>query len=162
MRRPNDAVLSWAIYNDWALDGALEDYIDFHRFLLPRAATLNVACFDWFTKHPRQFVSAAAALRGSDRDDCEISDELLERVRARIDDMWRNGDGVVNEQQVARPSAVRREKKSALLLELRSSRYLESMLAEATEIFGQFRSLAQEFSAMAQTNGELPRLPINQ
>jgi len=146
VRRPDDAAVSWAIHNDWKLERALEDYIDFHEFLLPEIGSLNVACFDWFTKHPQELIRAVATFLGSEINDFVFSEELLERVNTKIENIWRNPLGIVNERQVARPSHARIEKKKILLKELRSSPYLKGLLAEATEIYGHFLSSSKDFS----------------
>ncbi len=148
LRRPDDAAISWAILNDWTkLECALEDYIDFHEFLLPRVESLNVACFDWFTKHPQELICAVAATLGSECRNFDLSEELLKRVNTKIEHTWLDDQGFVDEQKVARPSHARIEKKNNMLEELHSSPHLVSLLAEAMELYGRFHSRSKEFSA---------------
>ncbi len=147
VRRPDDAAISWAILNDWALERALEDYVDFHKFLQPRIGSLYVVCFDWFIKHPQELIRTVATMLGSDINDFEFSEQLLERVNTKIEHIWRNRLGIVDEQQVARPSHARIERKKILLEELRSSPYLANLLGEATESYGLFLSRSKDLSA---------------
>ena len=117
IRKPEDAIMSWAIYWNSPVEPCLDYYIDFHRTLLPYASKLFLASFEAVTSDfeglIRQFNSRMNANYALPQ--CPAG-----TVFSRIEEESRNHKGEVNELQICRPSPRRAELKEKLAIEIKS------------------------------------------
>lgn len=134
IRRPAGAVTSWVQYSSFSLAHCLHYYCDFHRALLPYVDRLLVVRFERTTGEFESVLQRFTARFGVAVQ--PVSDK--DHISGRIEDMWRNEDGTVNEAQVARPSAHRRAGRAALMKELQADPSLQRALRKAEALYAAF------------------------
>lgn len=136
IRKPLDAAISVAIFHEWPLLQALEDYIDIHRFWLRDVDVrrVPVAPFEWFTTHPGALVAAAARLTQLPLTGNPVTPAVLEHIRVRTEGLFTATDGSLNECQVARPSAFRNELQRDLRAAAKDSPRIQKLVATAESI----------------------------
>lgn len=139
VRKPEDAVLSWAIFWHERIGGCLDYYIDFHRALLPRRDDLFVVGFEEvtagfdavMTRFNRTFETSFAVMV-HDEQSLAHCFALMDRDQVA----WR---GFVDEMRVPRPSASRAECKQQIRQTLRDSPALLRKLQTANSLYNAFR-----------------------
>jgi hypothetical protein len=138
LRKPEDAVISWAIFWRMPLKPCLDYYLDFHRALLPYSAQLFVARFELVTV---DFPRVIAQFNERFGTQYALPPQGVDSVSAcfsMIEDDFKNPAGEVDELIVCRPSPRRREIKAGMLKELRESRVLSKKIAEAEKLHAAF------------------------
>jgi hypothetical protein len=106
-RTPRAAVLSWAIYSGHPLPDILDDYIDFHRFLLPYRSSLFVADFSATTTALEDVMKRFAEQFNVRLKPAPVGAAFCRERLEEISGSWTNQDGSPNELQAPRPSKVR-------------------------------------------------------
>jgi hypothetical protein len=142
VRKPEDAVLSWAIFagpnSKTSVLDCINYYIDFHRILHPRVPDLFIAHFDDVTTRFDEVMN-----RFNDRfhtnylpvaHDSKTVGECFDQ----IEKMHLDSDGYLNERRVCRPSAVRAEIKTEILDQLHNSPGVAQQLKTANDIYEVF------------------------
>jgi hypothetical protein len=148
IRPPLDAVISWVIYTHNDVGSVLEKYIDFYSVLLPYRSEFLVIPFDFGTGDFRlviNLINQRFGLKLKIPGDLEACKKEAFR---RIDEIWKDSSGTVNEAQVARPSSTRARPKSELLLELKKPQYAEPLrrCQELYDIFYQeFKTTSDKY-----------------
>jgi hypothetical protein len=162
IRKPLDAAISVAIFHQWPLLQALEDYIDIHRFWLRDVDVrrVPVAPFEWFTSHPGALVAAAARLMDLPLTSDPVTPAVLERIRVRTEGMFMATDGSLNECQVARPSVFRSELQRDLKAAANGSPRIQRLLATAESIRQEFlaHAIPEALGNPVESEGVVPRL----
>jgi hypothetical protein len=151
IRKPLDAAISLAIFQRWPLVRALEDYIDLHRFWLRECPEVSVAPFEWFTQQPDQLITAAASLSDLTLPGSPVTPGVLQRVQNRIENLFTNANGSLNESQVARPSGFRSPLQHQLESAARESRVVRERVVAAESIRQEFLARSIEHSTMIAT-----------
>ena len=134
LRRPVDAISSWIIYNNLSIDSMVRFYINFYRILLPYRSSFLVLPFYAITGDMPLVIDLINLRFGMnlerqfDLEACKI------KALERIDNVWRNDRGIVNEFQVARPHPAREQRKMELKQELLSPRYSD-LLRRCEELY---------------------------
>lgn len=167
IRRPLDAAISVAIFHQWPLLQALEDYIDIHRFWLRNVereideGRVPVAPFEWFTEHPGALVAAAARLTELTLAEDPVSPSVLERVRCRTEKLFTSNDGSLNERQVARPSTLRNQLQRELKASALDSPRIQRLMKTAESIRQEFlaHALPEALTCFPESEFVQPGLP---
>ncbi|HEX2971916.1 MAG TPA: hypothetical protein VHP11_06265 [Tepidisphaeraceae bacterium] len=139
IRKPEDSVVSWAIYWKGHLKACLDYYIDYHHTLLPYIPKLFIAPFEVTTTRFDRVIDGFNQAFGTNyaafkHDPAAVSD-CFSRIE-KVSPM--DADGSVNEFAVCRPSPRRNELKPKMLQELRSSPLLLRKLGDANALYAAF------------------------
>lgn len=152
LRKPEDAVVSWAIFWDAELGQCLDYYIDFHRPLGARAAELFVASFDVvirdFNEVIRQFNGRFGTEYATAPNGLPTRDLCFSAIE---DSAFRHPEGGVNELRVSRPSRHREELKPRLTERLHKSPVLRRKLEEANQLHAAFAPISAPAKAPVRT-----------
>jgi hypothetical protein len=127
LRRPFDAITSWVIYTNRPIRSVIQYYLDFHQILLPYRSKFLIVPFFILTEDfslVLQLINARFALNLKHQFDLEA---CKREVFGRIDNSWKNGDGIINEFRVARPYTARDNLKAAIQKKLLHPRYSASL-----------------------------------
>lgn len=134
IRRPIDALASQLIYAGGEIRNEMEQYIDFYTVMLDFRSKILVLPFDVITG---DFNSVLALMNFRFKLNLRIPPDLkaCERIAfARIDDMWRDKSGKVNELQVGRPHETREARSRELKKEICLPQY-EELLLECDNLY---------------------------
>ncbi len=151
LRRPADAVTSWAIYSELPIVDLLDYYIDFHNALLGVLPRMFVAVFEDFSSDIQPLLTAFFVRSGFEATSFKPS---TEEIFQQIEKDNISARGGVSELTVHRPSKARDALKRELLHELETER-AQSRLREAEALYGQFIP-----RAAVVAEAELCQLPI--
>ncbi len=162
IRKPEDAVISWAIFWNAGLDSCLDYYLDFHRALRPFAGGVFVAEFEEVTsrfgqvieRFNQRFGTEYAAI-GQDSEEEAKCFSLIEKESVR------EQAKAVNELRVCRPSPHRSKIKPGLLAHLRGSPALRSKLEQANELYAAFAPATVRASVPARKPGNTQAIPLS-
>lgn len=152
LRKPEDAVVSWAIFWDADLAHCLDYYVDFHRPLCARASELFVAPFDLviadFNEIIRQFNGRFGTEYATAPSDPATRDMCFSAIE---DSSYRCPEGGVNELRVSRPSRHRAEIKPRLAELLHKSPALRRKLEAANKMHAVFAPVMVSAEARVRT-----------
>lgn len=153
IRKPEDAIVSWAIICDGNLKLALDYYIDFHRVMKPHLPRLHVVTFDQVARSFRAVIQSFNQRFGTEYQSISEESSDIEECFARVEQARFSFNGQVDERTVCRPSRVRELLKPPLLARLKESPRFSPGLREAVMLFG-------EFVAGNEVNGVATGQPI--
>lgn len=139
IRKPDDAVISWAIVWGGYLEESLDYYIDFHRALLPYVSRLFVATFDMVTEDLGAVIGAFNVRFGTQYSPPPPGVEGTSEVFARIE---QNSPLSGDEMTICRPSEKRVDLKQQLRQQLRENPVLIQKLEAATALYAAFTANA--------------------
>lgn len=137
IRRPIDAIASQVIYVHGDIQSELEQYIDFYTVMLPFRPKLLVLPFDVITGDFKTVLALMNQRFGlglqipSDLDSCQ------RETFSRIDDIWRDESGNVDELRVGRPHQNREALSQAVKKEITDPKY-EILLKECERLYDVF------------------------
>jgi hypothetical protein len=147
VRKPEPAIVSWAIHCGSGLAPALDYYLDFHQVMRPYLPELFVARFEVITGNFPEVMDAFNFRFGTNYRSEPADEETRARCFARIEELWREPNGKLDEMRVARPSAARAEMAAGLLGRLRQEQSFQRKLREAGKFYEEFAGAAErEFS----------------
>lgn len=138
MRRPEDAVLSWAIFWQVRVDICLDYYLDFHRALLPHVPDLFLARFEEVTTRFDEVIQRFNRHFGTNYTPMMHDAETLARCHAEMDRELIEWRGFVDEMRIPRPSPQRAAVKRDVAQRLRESPALARKLETANELYRAF------------------------
>lgn len=136
IRRPKEAVVSYAIYRGSnGLRGMLEEYVGFHRAVMPWLKQVLVADFREITSDFGRVVDRINERFGTDFGRFEHTEANVAEVFRRIED-YQEG-----EHRFSRPSEVRRQRQDTLRARLQAAD-LRHLLMEASELYDRIGALS--------------------
>ncbi len=139
VRKPEDAIVSWAIF--WNADAGhcLDYYIDYHHALRACAPDLFVASFEMVTTRFTDVIGKFNAHFGTSYSAIAHDGPTLDKTFSKVEESaHREPSGRVNELRVSRPSRERAEIKPIVLERLQKSPSLSRKLEIAREIYSEF------------------------
>ncbi len=143
VRKPIDAVVSWAIYWNSGVEPCLDYYVDFHQAMQPYLARLFIATFEQVTNHFERVMEQFNERFETSYASVSNEPGTVQDCFARIERSWSATHRRTNERTIPRPSGERAQLKPALLHELQSHPRLLRKLDLANELYLEFRSGAQ-------------------
>lgn len=135
IRKPEEAIVSWAIVCSGNLKLALEYYIDFHRVMRPHLPRLHIVTFDQVARSFRAVIKGFNQRFGTNYQSINEDSCSIEECFARVEQARYSFNGKVDERSVCRPSKVRELLKPPLLARLRESPKFSAGLREAERLF---------------------------
>jgi hypothetical protein len=139
LRKPADAVVSWAIFWEVNMGDCLDYYVDFHRALLSWSQELFVVSFEAATGQFGEVIHQFNRRFGTNYATVNHDDATRLKAFSMIEEeSYRNPAGTVNERRVSRPSDERAKMKPAMLERLRTSALLREKLEAAEELHNIF------------------------
>ena len=157
LRKPEDAVVSWAIFWDADLAHCLDYYIDFHRPLCARAAQLFVAPFDLVIADFNEVIRQFNGRHGTDYATAPSDPTTRDLCFSAIEDSsYRCPEGGVNELRVSRPSRHREEIKPQLAERLHKLPVLRRKLETADKLHAVFAPIAFSVASPGRSSVRKP------
>jgi hypothetical protein len=138
IRKPLDASVSLAIFENWSLERAVSYWNDYYETLLPVRSELFLARFEDVTKDFGAVMAAFNKRWGTPYETFKHTIENAAHCFRVTEDEARCRDGEVLEAHVCRPSRWRANVKEACLGQLNQSDFLQEELARANELYDLF------------------------
>jgi hypothetical protein len=161
LRKPEDAVVSWAIYWNGCLEECLDYYLDYHRVLRPYAGRLFVAPFETTVSQFGRVIEQFNRKFGTQYARFSHEQETVSACFSRIDEAYRFGEnGTVDERKVCRPSAQRAALKPAFIEQLRTSKSLICKLKEAKDLYNLFYTGASLHTPRLTNPARTQQIPV--
>ena len=137
IRKPLDAIISWAQFNDFPLEHCINAYIDTHLILLPYVDTLHIVQFDSVVNDAKGLIEFCATVANLSVAEKSID---YESIFKKIEDRWTDRDGNIIENRVARPSKLRAAQKPELLNQIQSNPAYQKKLEKCEQLYAVFLS----------------------
>jgi len=134
LRRPADAVTSWAIYSEMPIVELLDYYIDFHQALLGILPQMFVAVFEDFSNDIQPLLGRFFARHGLESTSFHPTTEEIFQLIERDNISAR---GAVSEMTIHRPSKARDVLKRELVQQLETAS-AQARLREAQALYERF------------------------
>lgn len=135
LRKPEDAVVSWALFWRSCIAECLDYYVDFHRPLLRHLPELFVAHFDQAITGFDSLVESFNAKFGTNLHPPRHNSQTLTECFAEMDQDMISWRGFLDEMRVPRPSTERAALRRQVRQELRQSPALSRRLQAAHDLY---------------------------
>lgn len=119
LRNPVDSIASYCQYSHWPPRRFVEDWIDYHRILLPYLDDVCVCRFEDFSKDFNVIIDAINKKHGMTLTRVDDSGAFTKKVFEAIEGKQKASEGAVDELRVHRPSEVRANRKPAIVEQIR-------------------------------------------
>lgn len=156
IRKPEDAVVSWAIFWEESLGPCLDYYIDFHRALLPNAERAFKARFEDVTRDFGGLIHKFNQRFGTDfRPPDHDSEAIFSLIKAETN--WH--DPELDRRRICCPSADRVRMKAQLMKELTASSKMTRGLDKARKLYYAIAG-NEQFRGKAGVTCDTRQLPV--
>jgi hypothetical protein len=119
LRTPIDSITSYCQYGDWGPRRFIDDFLAYHRYVLPWLDRIAVVRFEDFTVDFNRLVRAVNKVYGPILQEAQDNDTLRERTFRRIEAAQPGGK--VDELQVHRPSELRKQRKPEIVADIETN-----------------------------------------
>lgn len=138
IRKPLDAAMSWAIYQNLSLEASIVYWNDYYEILLPVRSELFLVRFTEVTTDFGRVIKAFNARWNTSYVPFDHTPENTAQCFQILENKHRGPSGEILEMRVTRPSQERSMVKEARLAQLTQSKFLQDELARAQELYDTF------------------------
>jgi hypothetical protein len=139
LRTPIDSIISYCQYGDWGPQRFIDDFLAYHRYVLPWLDQIAVVRFEDFTKDFNHLIHAVNKVYGPILHEITNNEELREQTFKQIEE--NQPGGRIDELQVHRPSEVRKQRKPEIEADIKNN-YAED-LAKVMALYEPFFTRAE-------------------
>lgn len=139
LRTPIDSITSYCQYSDWGPQRFIDDFLAYHRYVLPWLDRIAVVRFEDFTADFNRLVRAVNKVYGPVLQEVDDHEDLRERAFRHIEQNQPGGN--FDELQVHRPSELRKARKPEIVADIQNN-YAKGM-TEVMALYEPFRARAE-------------------